>query len=63
MPSGEYTDRPGQVRRLVWTLLSAAGGVTASKHADTDLGEPVVVDVDATTVLPTRQPFSGNQST
>ena len=40
-----------RVRRLVWSLLEAAGGVPASKVADTDLGSVVVLDVDATIVV------------
>ncbi|MBC7307579.1 MAG: IS1380 family transposase [Dietzia sp.] len=41
-----------RVRRHVWTQLSATqGGVPASRVAGTDLGEVVVLDVDATIVL------------
>ena len=38
-----------RVRRHVWSLL--AGGLPASKVADTDLGAVVVLDVDATIVV------------
>lgn len=38
-----------RVRRHVWSLL--AGGVPASQVADGDLGEVVVLDVDATIVV------------
>ncbi len=38
-----------RVRRHVWSLL--AGGVPASQVADGDLGETVVLDVDATIVV------------
>jgi hypothetical protein len=38
-----------RVRRHVWSLLPA--GVPASRVADTDLGETVVLDVDATVVV------------
>lgn len=37
-----------RVRRHVWSRLAAAGGVPASRAGDTDLGETVVLDVDAT---------------
>ncbi len=40
-----------KVRRHVWSQLSAADGVPASKVADTDLGKMVVLDVDATIVV------------
>ena len=40
-----------RTRRHVWSLLEAAGGIPASKVADTDLGKTVVLDVDATIVL------------
>jgi len=40
-----------RTRRHVWSLLEAAGGVPASKVADTDLGKVVVLDVDATIVV------------
>jgi len=39
-----------RVRRHVWSQLVAAGGVPPSRVADTDLGEVVVLDVDATLV-------------
>ena len=39
------------VRRHVWAQLAAAGGVPASRVAGTDLGEMVVLDVDATIVV------------
>jgi hypothetical protein len=38
-----------RVRRHVWSLL--AGGLPPSRVADTDLGEVVVLDVDATLVV------------
>lgn len=38
-----------RVRRQVWSLLP--GGLPASRVADTDLGEVVVLDVDATIVV------------
>lgn len=38
-----------RVRRHVWSLLP--GGLPASRVADTDLGEQVVLDVDATIVV------------
>jgi hypothetical protein len=38
-----------RVRRHVWPLLP--GGVPASRVADSDLGETVVLDVDATIVV------------
>lgn len=38
-----------RVRRHVWSLL--AGGLPPSRVADTDLGEAVVLDVDATLVV------------
>jgi len=38
-----------RVRRHVWSLLP--GGPPASWVADTDLGETVVLDVDATSVV------------
>ena len=40
-----------KVRRHVWAHLSTSGGIPASKVADTDLGETVVLDVDATIVV------------
>lgn len=40
-----------RVRRHVWSQLEAAGGIPASKVADTDLGKMVVLDVDATIVV------------
>lgn len=39
-----------RVRRHVWSQLQKAGGIPASKVADTDLGDVVVLDVDATLV-------------
>jgi len=39
-----------RARRHVWAQLAAAGGLPASRVADTDLGETVVLDVDATLV-------------
>jgi Transposase DDE domain group 1 len=39
-----------KVRRHVWAQLAASGGVPPSKVAGTDLGETVVLDVDATLV-------------
>ncbi len=39
-----------RTRRHVWTQLDWAGGIPASKVADTDLGDVVVLDVDATLV-------------
>lgn len=39
-----------RVRRHVWSQLQTAGGVPASRVADTDLGDVVVLDVDATLV-------------
>ena len=39
-----------RVRRHVWAQLASGGGVPASKVAGTDLGETVVLDVDATLV-------------
>ena len=38
------------VRRHVWAQLASRGGLPASKVADTDLGDTVVLDVDATLV-------------
>ena len=40
-----------RVRRHVWSQLTATGGVLASKVAGTDLGETIVLDVDATIVV------------
>lgn len=40
-----------RVRRHVWSLLEAAGGVPVSKVADTDLDKTIVLDVDATIVV------------
>lgn len=40
-----------RVRRHVWSQLTATGGVPASKVAGTDLGETIVLDVDATIVV------------
>jgi len=39
-----------RVRRQVWAQLAAGGGFPVSRVADTDLGETVVLDVDATLV-------------
>ena len=39
-----------RVRRHVWAQLAAGGGLPASRVAGTDLGETVVLDVDATLV-------------
>lgn len=39
-----------RVRRHVWAQLSSRGGLPASKVAGTDLGDTVVLDVDATLV-------------
>ncbi len=39
-----------KVRRHVWVQLAAADGVPSSRVAGTDLGETVVLDVDATLV-------------
>ena len=39
-----------KVRRHVWAQLAAGAGVPTSKVAGTDLGETVVLDVDATLV-------------
>jgi hypothetical protein len=39
-----------RVRRHVWALLPTGAGVPASRVAGTDLGETVVLDVDATLV-------------
>ena len=41
----------GRVRRHVWAQLTAAGGVPPSPLAVTDLGETVVLHVDATIVV------------
>ncbi len=41
-----------RARRHVWALLAASsGGFPASKVAGTDLGDTVVLDVDATIVI------------
>lgn len=40
-----------RTRRHVWSRLEAAGGIPASKVADTDLGKMIVLDVDATIVV------------
>jgi hypothetical protein len=40
-----------RVRRQVWAQLDAGGGVPSSKVAGTDLGETIVLDVDATIVI------------
>jgi len=39
-----------KVRAHVWSQLESRGGLPASKVADTDLGDVVVLDVDATLV-------------
>ncbi len=39
-----------KVRAHVWSQLKARGGLPASKVADTDMGDTVVLDVDATLV-------------
>lgn len=40
-----------RTRRHVWSQLKAAGGIPASRVADTDLGNMIVLDVDATIVV------------
>jgi len=40
-----------KVRRHVWAQLAAGDGIPASKVAGTDLGDVVVLDVDATIVI------------
>jgi hypothetical protein len=40
-----------RVRRHVWAQLAARDGIPASKVAGTDLGETIVLDVDATIVI------------
>jgi len=40
-----------RVRRQVWAQLAGGGGIPASKAAGSDLGETVVLDVDATIVI------------
>ncbi len=47
----KITTARARVRRHVWSRLAASGGVPASKVAGTDLGEVVVLDVDATIVV------------
>jgi hypothetical protein len=40
-----------RIRRQVWAQLDAGGGMPTSKVAGTDLGEMIVLDVDATIVI------------
>lgn len=52
-PTGrkKITTARARVRRQVWFRLTAAGGIPTSKVAGTDLGDMVVLDVDATIVV------------
>lgn len=51
-PGDAAPDRhgPGSGPRHVWSQLDTIGGIPASKVAGTDLGEVIVLDVDATLV-------------
>ena len=49
-----------KVRRHVWAQLAAGGGLPASRVAGTDLGDTIVLDVDATLVtVHTREGVGG----